>query len=157
MTDEQVPVEVQGPPSDEELKGSRRRYVIVGLVLVLVVGGIAYAASSSSSKTTSKTSAPTLHTVVFKVTGSADETDITYSKPGGGTAQQSGLDVPITKKSDHSEGIEQSFFGGDFLYLSAQNHGDSGNITCIIEEDGVEISRNTSYGGYTIATCESRA
>lgn len=43
------------------------------------------------------------------------------------------------------------------LYLAAQNDGPTGRLTCRIEVDGVEVSRATSEGAYTIAQCDAVA
>ena len=61
------------------------------------------------------------------------------------------------RKSDGGDGIKFSTTIGHSLYISAQNQGDSGDISCIIEENGIEIARNTSRGAYTIASCSISA
>jgi len=98
------------------------------------------------------------HVVEYFVTGTATTTDITYSTADGSTGQQAGVDVPLAKKSDGSPGIK--FAGvrsGAFLYISAQNGGESGTIVCEIAVDGVTIKHVESSGGYTIATCSAVA
>lgn len=96
------------------------------------------------------------HTVTYKVEGSATGTDITFSTPDGGTSQASGKAVPLANHTTGTEGISGPFHSGAFLYISAQNTGESGDITCIIEVDGVAVKTSTSSGGFTIATCSGR-
>lgn len=139
---------VSGPPSDEDLRSSRLRFAVVLVVVGLVVGGIIIANNNSSSTPTR----PATIEVTYKVEGDISSADITYEGPTG-IAQQSGVNVPLRRQSDGGEGIKFTTSLSHRLYLSAQNHGDSGDVTCIIEVDGIEITRNTSRGGYTIATC----
>jgi hypothetical protein len=120
------------------------------LVTTAVIFGVAFFASMVDTATTT-------HTVVYKVGGTATQADITYEGPNGDTAQQSNVDVPLTRVSDGGEGmILKNMRSGDFLYISAQNQNDSGTITCSIEIDGRVVETNTSYGGFTIATCSRR-
>jgi hypothetical protein len=41
-----------------------------------------------------------------------------------------------------------------FLYISAQNTGEYGGLTCQITVDGVVVAQNSASGAFTIATCE---
>lgn len=101
--------------------------------------------------------APTSHTVVYKVGGTASQADITYRNSTGDTSQQDNIDVPLTRKSDGGQGlILENMHRGDFLYISAQNQDRYGSITCSIEVDGVVVKTNTSHGAFTIATCSGR-
>lgn len=97
----------------------------------------------------------TTHIVTYLLSGSATSADITYNTPSG-TEQQQGVDVPLTKETDHTPGIEQHFGSGGFLYISAQNNGD-GTITCEIKVDGLTVAQNTASGEFAIATCEGSA
>lgn len=102
--------------------------------------------------------APVTHVVEYFVAGTAKTTDITYSTADGSTAQQTGLDVPLTKKSDGSPGIKLTgIHPGAFLYISAQNAGGFGTITCEIAVDGVTIRHAESSGAYAIVTCSATA
>lgn len=157
----QYPPPAQYPPPPQiivQKQGGCFRWIGIAVVVfvVLIVIGAIFGANSTKSKVTLGNSGKT-HTVVYKVEGTASSTDVTYSTPGGGTAQQNDLDVPITRKSDGHPGITFTFHDGEFLYMSAQNGGESGNITCVIEEDGVELARNTSSGAYAIVTCNGSA
>jgi hypothetical protein len=75
--------------------------------------------------------------------GSAATVDVTYQDADGDTAQQSGVRVPWS----HSVGR-----GSDFLYISAQNQGSSGSVTCSIRNNGRVVKQATSSGAYVICT-----
>jgi hypothetical protein len=45
---------------------------------------------------------------------------------------------------------------GDAAYVSAQNNGDHGTITCSIRVDGEVVQTNSSSGAYAIVTCSGR-
>ncbi|MEV4137045.1 MmpS family transport accessory protein [Dactylosporangium sp. NPDC049742] len=57
----------------------------------------------------------------YVVSGSAAIVDVTYQNADGGTSQRSGVRVPWSLSIGD---------GSDFLYISAQNKGDSGTVTC---------------------------
>ena len=80
----------------------------------------------------------------YKVTGSANRVDVTYSNKSGGTSQESNVSTPWT----------HSFKGENeqFVYISAQNQGESGNVTVSIYRNGKKIETSTSNGAYVIAT-----
>lgn len=93
--------------------------------------------------------------VVYEVEGTADSVSITIQTPSG-SSQAANRAVPLT--SDGSPGIEiAGFTAGDFVYLSAQNEGEYGTVTCRISVDGDVVSEVTSTGAYTIATCDATA
>lgn len=82
--------------------------------------------------------------VKYKVTGTADTVDVTYENSDGGTSQESDVSVPWS----------YSFTGepGDFVYISAQNQGQTGTVTVTIYTDGDVFKTSTSEGAYVIAT-----
>lgn len=83
-------------------------------------------------------------TVDYIVSGSADRVDITYENGSGNAEQISDVSLPW----------EYSFDGasGDFLYISAQNQGTNGSVTCEIYVNGTLEETSTSSGAYVIAT-----
>ena len=83
--------------------------------------------------------------MAYKVTGTAETASLTYSNRNGDTVQVSSVRVPWTSKAFQAE-------AGAFLYISAQNNGESGNITCSIYLNGEKVRSNTSKGAYTICT-----
>lgn len=86
--------------------------------------------------------------VTYVVKGTAPGAMLTYRNPRGGTEQTS-VRLPW----------ETSFTvkGGEFVYISAQNEGTTGSITCEILLDGVSRTNATSSGAYVIAECSSAA
>ena len=82
--------------------------------------------------------------VTYDVTGSAWTVDITYTNGDGGTSQLSGVMLPW----------RTSFSAGtlSFVYVAAQNQGETGTVTVTIYRDGEEFKTTTSYGAYVIAS-----
>lgn len=82
--------------------------------------------------------------VKYKVTGTAATVDVTYENSSGGVSQESDVEVPWS----------YSFTGdpGDFVYISAQNQGQTGTVTVTIYRDGDVFKTSTSEGAYVIAT-----
>jgi hypothetical protein len=115
--------------------------IAITVAILLAGGWLLY----STSKRPASTPASTLRTVAYDVTGSADSFSIT-AKSATGTEQASNRALPahVTYMMDP----------GAFAYISAQNEGESGSITCTITVDGQVISRNTADGAFTIATCQ---
>ena len=92
--------------------------------------------------------------VLYEVEGTARSVSLTLEAPSG-TQQGSNKAVPL--KTDSGNGIRMEFERGAFVYISAQNEGESGTVTCRITVDGEVISENTSSGAYTIASCDGSA
>jgi hypothetical protein len=84
------------------------------------------------------------HEIKYEITGSASSVDVTYQNENGDTSQESDVPVPWTK----------TFAGkdGQFVYISGQNKGESGDTTCIVYVDGRQKETNTSSGAYAICT-----
>lgn len=82
--------------------------------------------------------------VKYEVTGTANTVDVTYENEDGGTSQESDVSVPWSYTFDGEP--------GDFVYISAQNQGESGSVTVTIYTDGDEFKSSTSEGSYVIAT-----
>lgn len=101
----------------------------------------------SSGKTSAATSAATrargLHEVTYTISGSARRGMMTYATPSGQAQQTHAL--PWAKRFQAKSGQQ--------LYVSAQNQGAAGSITCTVTVDGKRIKSNTSSGGYVIAAC----
>lgn len=144
--------------SDLPAKSGSQRGLAAILVLVLVAAAIIVWISTRGSGSSPSSTLPTLtsttHEVVYLVTGSTTQADLTY-QVGSKQSQQSGVDVPVTSTSG-STGLRFIAGSGDFLYLSAQNTQDSGTIGCEILVDGQSVASNESSGGYTITTCSGR-
>ncbi|TFD10072.1 DUF2510 domain-containing protein [Cryobacterium sp. TMT1-2-2] len=136
-------------------------WIIVGAAVIAIV--IAFATALSSPDSTSSRSAdtraipaeppapaPALRATYF-VEGTASSASITASS-GTGTEQHD-VKLPMTN-TDGEIGVSHTTAPGAFLYISAQNRGDRGTVTCKIIVDGVTVSENTSSGAYGIASCD---
>jgi Mycobacterium membrane protein len=119
---------------------------------LVVVAGCGSSGGSAASVPASAYT-PTTHTVIYEADGSAESADYTLRSPDGGT-QQGGFDLPMRDVTGRKGLVSTGFSSGDFVYLSVQNQGEIGSLTCRITVDGVVISENTSTGAYAIATCQ---
>lgn len=129
-----------------------------GVVAVLAVGvTLAGCASGDAGNLVpvDQWTPPPPTVVTYDVTGSATSADITYATPSG-TSQQQGVDVPLKMKGSGKRGLTFDTFGrAAFLYISAQNKDEYGDVTCTIKVDGEVVATNTASGGYAVATCEA--
>jgi hypothetical protein len=83
--------------------------------------------------------------IKYEITGSASRVDVTMQWSDGSTRQYSNVTVPAT--------YEFKTWGYDgFVYLSAQNNGASGSVTCKIYHRDNLFKSATSNGAYVIAT-----
>ncbi len=82
--------------------------------------------------------------VEYRVTGTARQVDITIQNQDGGTSQFDDVDVPW----------DYSFKGhpGDFVYVFAQNQGQTGTVIVTINRDGKKFKSSESQGTFVIAT-----
>jgi Mycobacterium membrane protein len=135
-----------------KLRKRLRGRIVIPVVLLAIAGGIVLVGAISSGDDGSS-SGSDMVSVLYEVEGTADSTTITLTTPDGGTSQLAERAVPLTLR-DGTRGIPGHFPKGAFVYVSAQNMGPSGDITCRITVDGKVISENTASGGYTIATCQ---
>lgn len=96
-------------------------------------------------------------TVLYEVEGSATSVSITVETPTG-TSQAKERAVPLTTEDSTvgNRGLSFQFKSGAFVYISAQNEGETGTVICRITVDGVVVSENTADGAYAIATCKGR-
>jgi hypothetical protein len=81
--------------------------------------------------------------IAYEILGTTHTAMLTYQNEQGGT-QQEIVDVPWTKTFKTTKKI--------FLYLSAQNRANHGDITANIFIDGRLFRTSKSSGGHTIAT-----
>ncbi len=117
--------------------------VIVGIAVIL--GTCLLDGNSTSTPTTPTIPTPaSCPTVVYEVTGSASYASVTLNNSEGGTEQYSKVAIPWSY-TDNS-------FADNFLYISAQNQGDSGTVTVKIYVDGAQFKTSSSSGAYVIAT-----
>lgn len=69
---------------------------------------------------------------------------ITIENEGGGTSQYTDVATPWNYQFEGSS--------GDFVYVSAQNQQDHGNVTATIYINGGVFQTSTSSGAYVIAS-----
>jgi hypothetical protein len=86
--------------------------------------------------------------VTYRVKGTAGSAMLTYRNARGGTEQAS-VRLPWEVSFDAK--------GGSFLYVSAQNQGVSGSVTCEILLDDEARTNSTSTGAYVVAECSNAA
>lgn len=84
-----------------------------------------------------------LHRVTYEVGGTAKSISLTYTNESGGTEQRE-VDLPWSKTFSARD--------GDFLYISAQDQGGSGDVMAYIIVNGNTKKSAHSSGPYTIAT-----
>lgn len=122
--------------------------VVVVLCIVMGYAFVSGQLSSSSPQPTFTSVAPVATSVTYEVTGTGGAASMTFSGTGGNTGQVGPVDLPWSKTVKSP---------GSFLYVSAQNNEDYGNVTCSIKVNGTVVSTQTSSGAYVIATCKSSA
>lgn len=83
------------------------------------------------------------HRATYEVGGTAKSVSLTYTNESGGTEQRE-VDLPWSKTF--------SVRDGDFLYISAQDQGGSGDVMAYIIVNGNTKKSAHSSGPYTIAT-----
>lgn len=121
----------------------------LAVLLVVVLAGC----TSPQTLESRPSLTPRVHTYGYYVTGTASGADVTYTT-GSGTSQAS-VDLPLMNKSG-KQGIQMvGDAAPDFLYISAQNSGESGEVMCQITVDGVVVAQNTASGAFMIATCQA--
>jgi hypothetical protein len=149
------------PPSKES-KPTNKKNALIGCgvllvfaVIIAVVIGIWMGSGSTDTSTPSSyptvggdstdTSTPISYpTVVYEITGTAKYVDVTLNNSTGGTEQYT--NVPIPKRYTYNS------FPDYFLYISAQNTGESGTVTVSIYVNGTLFKTSTSSGAYVIAS-----
>lgn len=119
--------------------------MLIAIILVLIV---CYLLANSINKNGGGNNTVTNHYASYRISGTAGLADITYENETGGTEQRT-VGIPWTSASWKVQ-------DGDFLYISAQNQGETGSVICEILIDGVSIKKSTSSGAYVIATCSGR-
>lgn len=87
---------------------------------------------------------PTKYHVEYRVTETARSVSVTYQNADGGISQAFGVPLPWS----YSFTAEP----GTWVYVSAQNDGETGWIRVTIYKDGEEFKTSTSSGPYCIAT-----
>lgn len=136
-------------PKIKQYEKKERDWIAILIVVILgVVLTVWFLAQlgSSLARTNPVFSEPTTtaYRVRYEVVGTAGEAFLTWENSQGGT-EQGDYNIPYRQTF--------TFTRGDFAYISAQNLGETGKITCQIWVNNVKWKESTSTGAYSIATC----
>lgn len=115
--------------------------VIIYFVFQSLVGGGGGGSGGGNGGITNQSST---YRVTYEVTGTAHSASMTYNNEQGGT-EQGDYNLPFRKN--------YTMEYDSFLYISAQNDGETGSVTCSIYVNGTKVKTSTSQGAYVIATC----
>lgn len=130
---------------------------VTGLVLAIVMTTLYAAVFFGISKAVDDTNkaAATTHTVVYSVSGAAQDADVTYStftNGTSGTEQSSSTPLPFTKTITVNGSKDSLSFNS--FDLSAMNGAvDTGTISCTVTVDGKTIASQTSSGSFASVNC----
>lgn len=87
---------------------------------------------------------PTVYNVEYKVTGTANKVDIIIENKDGGASMYSDIPIPWSYSFEREQ--------GEFVYISAQNCGETGSVTVTIYRDGDVFRTATSDDLWATAT-----
>lgn len=129
------------PPKRSSNKGC---WIAAIVVLVLLLGGVATVFFVVKRAADDFTGAQ--HTVVYTISGTGKEVDITYSERSGGTSRVDNATLPWTKTVTTT--------GFSILTLSATNGFDSpGDLACKITVDGKVVDESSATGKGSSVFC----
>jgi hypothetical protein len=134
------------PAVSTEPQKKKRSWIVWLLIVIGLL--LCWLLSQGSGDTPSSFSSGTTYEVIYKVTGTASRASLTYNNEQGGT-EQTEIAIPWEKQFTVKR--------GEFLYISAQNEGETGSVTCEIWVDGNKWRESTSSGAYKIASCSGSA
>jgi hypothetical protein len=140
---------IHNTPSPITKRPQRWPWIVIGgFAVLMVISAVSDDASTGTTSSVSSYDTDDYDTpsASYQLEGTASRVDITMRTEDGGTSQLADQPLPFS---------EYLSDGGGFLYISVQNQGEHGTVTCRITVDGVVVSENTSSGAYTIATCHS--
>lgn len=86
-------------------------------------------------------------TITYRVNGSATRASLTYEAATGSTSQQANVALPWS--------TTRSAKSGDFLYISAQNTGQTGCVNVEIISGDKTLQSSQSCGAFVIATAST--
>lgn len=97
--------------------------------------------------------APACEEVRYYVFGSAPSVSITMANATGDTEQLADIPLPLRSTAGR-EGLGLGCLPpGAFLYISAQNQGETGDVNCQINRGDRIVAESRSFGAYVVATC----
>lgn len=115
-------------------KKTKVKRLILVILLVCMVGLIFVGCNDTTTSSVVK----------YEITGTATSVSVTLQNATGGTEQYTSVSVPHTYTfNDYTDW---------YLYIAAQNEGESGSVTVKILVDGEVIDTATSSGAYVIAS-----
>lgn len=134
---------------------ARRRQVIgLAIAVVAIVGAVGFSNWQDRNKEDDLRVRPTsaVHEVLYHVEGTAEFASVTYATGTG--SSQAEVELPM-RNGNGDVGVTISARTGTAAYISAQNSGDSGMVTCRITVDGRVVSENTSTAAFGVAQCDA--
>ncbi len=134
------------PPPAPPRKHRALNRVILWVVGALLVVGVIASLANNQESSPSVGGGGEKHNVTYRVDGPA-RGSITYQNKNGDTSQETDAKLPWSTTIRVSE--------GSFLYVSAQNSAEFGDMTCTIEIDGSVAETNDSSGAFSICTASS--
>lgn len=162
MTQQQTPQPTSPDPyrkPERKVKLSFAAFGIGAAVTAVVLMAVLVGPKASGLL---KPEPPTTYTVTYEADSEGTAAgSITLDTPTG--TQQEEVALPLKSQAGDT-GLTFPTQPGAFVYLSVQNHNDSGSVTCRITiktvTGNLEVSRviseNTSSGGHVIASCKGR-
>ena len=109
--------------------------------LLIIILSLSFFSCDSPTESKEK-----LFSVKYEISGSVNKVFITIENENGGTSQFSAISVPWTYTFSSRKPK------GTFVYVSAQNQGETGTVTVTIYRDGTVFKTSSSTGAYVIAT-----
>lgn len=136
------------PPSPERPPWLTPLLIGIGVAcIVLVAIGINQANEGDTSPRTSVTvDLLPRRDVSARLSGTARSLSLTIDNGSGNMSQG-------TNKANNQTVDLGQLRRGTFVYISAQNEGDTGTVRCEILVDGVVVEEAESSGAYVIASC----
>ncbi len=137
------------PPS-----ASPRNKFPVWVVVVIAILVVLYFVGQNDTTTSTPTQTPSAGTITveYEVIGTDAcspacrlRADLTLENDSGGTDQHDNMPLPYRT-------TWRGFGLGDFVYISAQNQGESGTLACAIYVNGAKVFTASASGAYSICT-----
>jgi hypothetical protein len=128
--------------------------LILGIFIIfLTVGLLTHRIVNTNEPTVPVSSAKTYAgpEVEYEITGTASSVDVTLSNAQGDTEQFSNVTLSHSKVG-RSKIYPYDSFPSHFLYISARNQDNTGNVTVSIYVNGNLFKTSTSEGPFAIAS-----
>lgn len=137
------------PPQGPQPPNKRKKWpwVVLGVLVLVVGGGIAIIATAASSVNHEINKTVTVN---YKVTGSAESVTVTYTSWNDGTSSTSQKKVTLPwTQVETSSGL----FSSGTLTVSVDPSG--GDATCSVSVDGETPKTAVASGAFSSATCSA--